>query len=182
MPVEPSSVLAFEALPVNERGAAYLRAVSERVVVFDGAMGTSLQLCDLSADDFGGEALEGCNEVLVASRPDTVSSVHRAFLDAGSDVVETDTFGGFSVVLAEYGLAERVEELNITAARLAREAADAFATVERPRWVAGSIGPGTRFPTLGQIPYADLRDAYQEQAEALVRGGEIGRASCRERV
>jgi len=171
MSVEHSPVLAFEALRLDERGAAYLEAVSERVVVFDGAMGTSLQLLDLSAEDFGGEALEGCNEVLVVSRPDAVASVHRAFLEAGSDVVETDTFGGFSVVLAEYGLSERVEELNIAAAALAREAADEFATAQRPRWVAGSIGPGIRFPTLGQIPYAELRDAYQEQAEALVRGG-----------
>ena len=171
MAVEHSPVLALEALPLDGRGAAYLQAVSERVVVFDGAMGTSLQLLDLSAEDFGGEALEGCNEVLVVSRPDTVASVHRAFLEAGSDVIETDTFGGFSVVLAEYGLAQRVEELNLAAAALAREAADEFATVQRPRWVAGSIGPGTRFPTLGQIPYAELRDAYQEQAEALVGGG-----------
>jgi len=171
MPTEASPSLAFDTLPLDGRGAAYLAAVAERVVVFDGAMGTSLQLQELSADDFGGPALEGCNEVLAVSNPDAVRTVHRSFLDAGSDVVETDTFGGFSVVLAEYGLAGRVEELNVAAARLARACADEFATAERPRWVAGSIGPGTRFPTLGQIPYAELRDAYQEQAEALLAGG-----------
>jgi 5-methyltetrahydrofolate--homocysteine methyltransferase len=171
MPGDLSPTMAFEAMPLDERGAAYLAAAAERVVVFDGAMGTSLQLLDLSADDFGGAVLEGCNEVLVVSRPDAVASVHRSFLEAGSDVVETDTFGGFSVVLAEYGLAERVEELNLAAARLARQATDEFDSAQRPRWVAGSIGPGTRFPTLGQIPYAELRDAYQEQAEALLRGG-----------
>jgi len=168
---EHSPVLAFDAMAPDERSRAYLDALARRVVVFDGAMGTSLQLQELGAEDFGGAALEGCNEVLVVSKPDAVRAVHRSFLEAGSDVVETDTFGGFSVVLAEYGLADRVHELNVAAARLAREAADDFATPERPRWVAGSIGPGTRFPTLGQIPYADLRDAYQEQAEALLEGG-----------
>jgi 5-methyltetrahydrofolate--homocysteine methyltransferase len=171
MVADSSPVLDFDALALDERGAAYLAALGERVLVFDGAMGTSLQLQDLTADDFGGPALEGCNEVLVVSKPDAVRTVHRSFLDAGSDVVETDTFGAFSVVLAEYGLADRVEELNVAAARLARECAEEFATPDGPRWVAGSIGPGTRFPTLGQIPYAELRDAYQEQAEALLAGG-----------
>ncbi|HXA33703.1 MAG TPA: homocysteine S-methyltransferase family protein, partial [Acidimicrobiales bacterium] len=151
--------------------SSYLRAVGERVVIFDGAMGTSLQMANLTADDFGGPELEGCNELLVVTRPDAVDRVHRSFFEVGCDVVETDTFGAFSTVLAEYGLADRVRELNLAAARLARDAADDFSTLDRPRWVAGSIGPGTKFPTLGQIRYADLRDAYEEQASALLEGG-----------
>src|SRR5271163_1577439 len=151
--------------------SSYLRAASERVVVFDGAMGTNLQLAGLTADDFGGPDLEGCNELLVVTRPDVIDHVHRSFFEVGCDVVETDTFGAFAPVLAEYGQAHRVDELNQAAARLARQAADDFATPDRPRWVAGSIGPGTKFPTLGQIRYADLRDAYQEQAAALMAGG-----------
>jgi 5-methyltetrahydrofolate--homocysteine methyltransferase len=151
--------------------SSYLRAVGERVVIFDGAMGTSLQMANLTADDFGGPDLEGCNELLVITRPDAVDRVHRSFFEVGCDVVETDTFGGFSTVLAEYGLSDRVRELNLAAARIARDAANDFSTPDRPRWVAGSIGPGTKFPTLGQIPYADLRDAYEEQASALLEGG-----------
>jgi len=165
-------VLAHDAMPLDERGAAYLEAVRRRVVIFDGAMGTSLQLQDLTAEDFGGPALEGCNEALVLTRPDAVAAVHRSFLDAGVDVVETDAFGAFRVVLAEYDLQDRVEEINLAAARIAREAADEAAARDgRPRWVAGNLGPGTRFPTLAQIPYLDLRDAYQEQAAALLAGG-----------
>ncbi|MHB8329713.1 MAG: methionine synthase [Acidimicrobiales bacterium] len=158
-------------MPFDERGAAYLDAVRTRVVIFDGAMGTSLQLADLSADDFGGPALEGCNEALVLSRPDVVAAVHRSFLEVGVDVIETNAFGAFGVVLAEYGLADRVGEINLAAARIARQAADEATTPDHPRWVAGNLGPGTRFPTLGQIPYAELRDAYQEQAAALLGGG-----------
>jgi 5-methyltetrahydrofolate--homocysteine methyltransferase len=162
---------AVDAMAIDAPGAAYLEAAARRVVVFDGAMGTSLQLADLGPDDFGGPALEGCNEALVLHRPDVVAGVHRSFLDAGVDVVETDAFGAFSVVLAEYGLADRVTEINLAAARIARETADAYATPDRPRWVAGNLGPGTRFPSLGQISYVDLRDAYTEQAEALLAGG-----------
>src|ERR1700722_10728287 len=108
--------------------SSYLRAASERVVVFDGAMGTNLQLADLTADDFGGPDLEGCNELLVITRPDDVDRVHRSFFEVGCDVVGTDTFGGSSTVLAEYGLGDRVRELNLAAARLARDAADDFST------------------------------------------------------
>ena len=165
-------MLALDALSLDDRGAADLDAVRQRVVIFDGAMGTSLQLADLSAEDFGGAALEGCNEALVLSRPDVVSSVHRSFLDAGVDVVETNAFGAFRVVLAEYGLQERVQEINLGAARLARGAVDDATTADgRTRWVAGNLGPGTRFPSLGQIPYVELRDGYQEQAAALLDGG-----------
>jgi 5-methyltetrahydrofolate--homocysteine methyltransferase len=151
--------------------ATYLEALAERVVVFDGATGTNLQLAGLSADDFGGPALEGCNEVLVVSRPDVVRRLHASFLEVGVDVVETDTFGAFATVLAEYGLAERAAELNLTAARLAREVASDFATPDHPRFVAGSMGPGTKLPSLGQIGFATLRDAYEVQAAALLEGG-----------
>src|SRR5579884_2639831 len=157
-------------MPFEERGAAYLDAARTRVVVFDGAMGTNLQLADLTADDFGGPALEGCNEILCVTRPDVVRDVHRAFLDAGVDVVETNAFGAFGVVLAEYGLRDRVEEINLAAARIAREAVDAVRPTERPRWVAGNLGPGTKFPTLGQVSYTELAVAYREQATALLAG------------
>ena len=158
-------------MTVETNPSSYLQAVAERVVIFDGAMGTNLQLAELTAEDFGGPDLEGCNELLVVSRPDAVDRVHRSFFEVGCDVVETDTFGAFAPVLAEYGQAHRVRELNLAAAALARGAADDFSTPDRPRWVAGSIGPGTKFPTLGQIRYAELRDAYEEQAGALIEGG-----------
>src|SRR5579872_1965165 len=144
-----STAVALEAMPMDPRGAAYLEAAASRVVIFDGATGTNLQLCDLSADDFGGPALEGCNEALVLYRPDVVSRLHESFLEVGVDVVETDTFGAFSVVLSEYGLEGKVHEINLKAARLARAAADAASTPDHVRFVAGSMGPGTRFPTLG---------------------------------
>ena len=150
--------------------SSYLQAVGQRVIIFDGAMGTNLQLANLSAEDFGGPELEGCNEMLVVTRPEAIDRVHRSFFEVGCDVVETDTFGAFAPVLAEYDQGHRVRELNLAAAELARGAADDFSTPDRPRWVAGSIGPGTKFPTLGQIPYADLRDAYEAQAAALIDG------------
>src|ERR1700722_10698152 len=151
--------------------SSYLRALRERVLIFDGAMGTNLQLLGLSPEDFGGPDLEGCNEILIASRPDLIAQVHRSFYEVGCDVVETGTFGSSSVVLAEYGLADRARELSRHGAELAKAVAAEFSTAERPRWVAGSMGPGTKFPTLGQIPYADLRDAYEEQALGLLEGG-----------
>ncbi len=141
------------------------------MVIFDGAMGTNLQLLGLGPDDFGGAELEGCNEVLVETKPELVAQVHRSFYEVGCDVVETDTFGSTSVVLAEYGLADRARELTRTAAELAGAVRNEFATPSRPRWVAGSMGPGTKFPTLGQISYADFRDAYEEQALGLLEGG-----------
>src|SRR5271165_5865191 len=145
-------------------GSAYLTALRRRVVIFDGATGTNLQLQGLTADDFGGSELEGCNEVLVETRPDAVERLHRSFLDVGVDVIETDSFGSSSVVLVEYGLADRSFELSRQAALIARRVADECATPDRPRWVAGSVGPGTKFPTLGQISYAAFRDSYQRQA------------------
>jgi len=144
----------------------FLDATRERVVIFDGATGTNLQLRELTADDFGGAALEGCNEILVDTRPDVIAELHRSFFEVGCDVVETDTFGAFAPVLAEYGLADRTHELNLKGARIAREVADGYGG-----WVAGSIGPGTKFPSLGQIRFTDLRDAYEVQAAALIEGG-----------
>jgi len=151
--------------------SAYLSALGSRPVIFDGATGTNLQLQALGPEDFGGPDLEGCNEILVVSKPEAVETLHRSFLDVGVEVIETDTFGAFSVVLAEYGLADRAFELNVAGARLARRIADEYSTPGHPRWVAGSMGPGTKFPTLGQIPYATLRDAYEEQARGLLEGG-----------
>ena len=164
-------VLAHDTLGYDDRGAAYLQAAAERVVIFDGAMGTSLQMAELSAEDFGGAELEGCNEALVLSRPDAVAAVHRSFLDVGVDVIETNAFGAFGVVLAEYGLEDRVRDINLAAARIARHAAGDFSEAGRIRWVAGNLGPGTRFPTLGQIAYETLRHDYEEQATALLEGG-----------
>jgi|HigsolmetaAR201D_1030396.scaffolds.fasta_scaffold06574_2 5-methyltetrahydrofolate--homocysteine methyltransferase len=149
----------------------YLDAVAHRVVVYDGAFGTYTQALDLTADDYGGTTLEGCPEVLAVTRPDVIAGMHDAYLAVGVDAVETATFGGFAHVLGEYGIAHRVHELNVAAARIAREVADGYAADGRPRWVAGSIGPGTKLPSLGHIAFAELRDAYEEQAVALLEGG-----------
>jgi 5-methyltetrahydrofolate--homocysteine methyltransferase len=151
--------------------AGYLDLLSERVVIFDGATGTNLQSRELGPDDFGGPALEGCNEVLNATRPDVVKDLHRSFLDVGVDVIETNSFGAFPVVLAEYGIAERSAELARRSAELAREVASGYSTPDHPRFVAGAIGPGTKFPSLGQISFAQLRDAYAIEAVALLEGG-----------
>src|SRR5207302_9264120 len=129
----------------------YLEAARERVVVYDGATGTNLQGRDLTADDFGGPALEGCNEVLVDTRPDVVADLHRSFFEVGSDVVETDTFGAFSVVLAAYDIADPAHELNVKAAQIAKEVASGYGG-----WAGGTIGPGTQVPSLGQSRSADL--------------------------
>ena len=144
---------------------------SNRVVIFDGATGSNLQLRNLTADDFGGEALEGCNEILPMTRPDVVAELHSSFLEVGADVVETDTFGAISTVLAEYQIGDRAYELNLKAAQIAREVANSFSTKDKPRFVAGSMGPGTKLVSLGQIDLASLRRAYEVQAEALIEGG-----------
>ena len=133
----------------------FLDALHERVLVLDGAFGTWMQGHDLGPDDFGGEALEGCNEYLVATRPDLVAQMHDEFFAAGVDGVETATFGAFPLVLNEYGLADQTFEINRHAAELAREVASGHAADGRPRFVIGSIGPGTRLPSLGQIRYDD---------------------------
>src|SRR5579875_1487279 len=146
-----------------------LRAMTERVVVADGAMGTMLQASDVTLDDFRGA--EGCNEVLNESRPDVIRSIHDAYVGAGVDCVTTNSFGANLANLGEYDLADQIGTLSEASARLAREAADHWSTPDRPRWVLGSIGPGTKLPTLGHLPYATLRDAYTENAAGLLRGG-----------
>src|SRR5271165_3676890 len=149
----------------------YLETARERVLIYDGATGTNLQLRELSAHDFGGDSLEGCNEMLCVSRPDVVRELHRSFLEVGVDVIETNSFGSLPIVLAEYKIGERAEELARASARLAREVADDFSTAERPRYVAGSMGPGTKLPTLGQVAFRDLRDGYEVLARGLLEGG-----------
>jgi len=148
----------------------YLHGPQRPVLVFDGATGTSLQGLGLTADDFGGPELEGCNENLAVTKPDAVKAVHRQFLEVGCDVIETDTFGAASIVLAEYGLEDKAFELNKRAAELAREMADEFSTPDKPRFVAGSMGPTTKLPTLGHIDFDTMRDSFREQAEGLIAG------------
>lgn len=145
----------------------YIDTITRGVVVFDGATGTWLQTQDLTADDFGGPHLEGCNEILNVTRPDVIEALHRAYLDVGAGVVETNTFGAFGAPLGEYDMADRAYELAVTGAAIARRVVDEY----EGRFVAGSMGPGTKFPTLGQITYADLRDQYEIEAAGLIDGG-----------
>ena len=148
-----------------------LKSPNRPVLVFDGGMGTNLQTQNLTAEDFGGAEYEGCNEYLVHTKPEAVEIVHRGFLDAGADVIETDTFGGTAMVLAEYDLADQAYYLNKTAAELAKKLTAEYSTPEKPRFVAGSMGPGTKLPTLGHIDYDTLLTNYELQAEALYDGG-----------
>ncbi|MCH6159320.1 methionine synthase [Streptomyces marispadix] len=151
------------------RGAALRKALTERVIVADGAMGTMIQAQDPSLDDF--QQLEGCNEILNVTRPDIVRSVHTEYFEAGVDCVETNTFGANHAALGEYEITDRIFELSETGARIARDVADEFEADGRPRWVLGSMGPGTKLPTLGHAPYTTLRDAYQQNAEGMIAGG-----------
>ncbi|MCX4777330.1 methionine synthase [Streptomyces sp. NBC_01264] len=152
------------------RADALRQALATRVVVADGAMGTMLQAQDPTLEDF--EQLEGCNEVLNVTRPDIVANVHREYFEAGVDCVETNTFGTNYAALAEYDIADRNHELSLAGARIAREIADEFtASTGQQRWVLGSMGPGTKLPTLGHIDYGTIRDAYQINAEGLITGG-----------
>ena len=149
----------------------FLDAIRSRVVIYDGAAGTWLQERDLQIEDYGTPELEGCPEILNETRPELIKQMHSEYFAAGADIVETNSFGGMRATLGEYGLGDRTEELNEMAARIAREAADEFSTPERPRMVAGSIGPGTRFASLGHVSYVELRDQVAEQARGLLRGG-----------
>jgi len=149
--------------------SAFLQTVRERVVIYDGAMGTNIQFRNPSVDDFWGK--EGCNEILVLSRPDIIRDIHADFFKVGCDVVETDTFGAASIVLAEYDLQDKVAEINIAAANIARQVAQQFSTSDRPRFVAGSIGPTTKLPSLGHITFDNMAAAFEQQAAALIEGG-----------
>jgi len=147
--------------------ADFLDDARQRVIIYDGATGTNLQMRQLGPDDFGGPSYEGCNEILADTRPDVVADLHRSFLDVGVDVVETDSFGTLPWVLAEYGIAERTHELALKSARIARDVASGYPGT----WVAGSLGPGTKIASLGQISFATQRDGYEEAARGLLEGG-----------
>ena len=148
----------------------FLEELSRRVLVFDGAMGTSIHQHDLSIEgDYAG--CENCTDILVRTRPDVIQSIHEAFLAAGADAVETDTFGANRLVLAEFGIARETRDLNVRAARVARAAAEKFGTKARPRFVTGSMGPGTRLITLGNTDWATMLESYREQAAGLIEGG-----------
>src|SRR5919107_515392 len=149
----------------------FLKTLNERVVIFDGAMGTNLQVQNLSVDDYGGAQYEGCPEYLLVSRPEAVERVHAGFFEAGCDVVETDSFGGIPYVVDEYGIGHMAYDLNVKAAQLARRVASDFSTADRKRWVAGSMGPGTKSPTLGHISFNEVKAAYGVQARGLLDGG-----------
>ena len=149
----------------------FLDLLKEKIVVFDGAMGTNLMAQNLTLDDFGGANFENCSENLIYTRPDAVLNVHRAFLEVGSDVIETNTFGGNTVVLQEFGLADKAYDVNLKAAQMAKNIANDFSTKAKPRFVAGSMGPGTKLPTLGHISYLDLKKNYEEQVRGLFDGG-----------
>jgi 5-methyltetrahydrofolate--homocysteine methyltransferase len=149
----------------------FRQSLNEKIIVFDGATGTHLQGQHLTADDFGGEHLNGCNEILVVSRPSAVEKVHQDYLLAGCDVVETNSFGATPIVLAEYDIAGRAYELNATAARIAKEIALDFSTPDHPRFVAGSMGPTTKLPSLGHIRFKDMAAGYKVQAQGLLDGG-----------
>ena len=153
----------------SSRAASLRKALSERVVIADGAMGSMLQGVDLTLEDFQGH--EGCNEILSVSRPDVIRRIHDAYFEVGVDCVETNTFGTNRSALGEYGLEGRIFELAEAATRIARESADAFSTPERTRWVLGSAGGGTKLPSLGHMPYATVRDGYQAQVEGMISGG-----------
>jgi 5-methyltetrahydrofolate--homocysteine methyltransferase len=148
-----------------------LHSPERPVIVFDGAMGSSLQTQNLTAEDFGGAQYEGCNEYLVVTKPEAVEKVHRGFLEVGADVIETDTFGAASIVLAEYDLADQAYILNKKAAELAKRVAAEYSTPEKPRFVAGSIGPTTKLPTLGHIDFDTMQASFAEQARGLYDGG-----------
>src|SRR6201987_5533407 len=147
----------------------FLETVRERVVIYDGAMGTNIQKRNPTLDDYWGK--ENCSEVLVLSRPDIIRDIHADFFRVGCDIVETNTFGGSGIVLAEFDLRDRVHESNVKAAQLAKEAAQQFSTGDKPRFVAGSMGPTTKLPSLGHITFDAMVQAYEEQAAALIEGG-----------
>ena len=149
----------------------YLNRDDKPIIIFDGGTGTSFQNLNLSSHDFGGDELEGCNENLVLSSPNTVEQVHNSFLEAGCHVIETNTFGASSIVLDEYSISNKAYEINKKAAQIAKKCANLFSSINTPRFVAGSIGPTTKLPTLGHINFDKLKDSYEEQINGLIDGG-----------
>ncbi len=154
----------------------FLETLAQRVIIYDGAMGTNIQSYQLTAQDYGGEATEGCNEYLVLTKPSVIEEIHAGFLEAGSDVIETDSFTGSRLKLDEYGIGALTQEINLTAAQIARRIADRYSTSEQPRFVAGSIGPTGMLPSsddplLSNITYQQLVEIFREQAAALLQGG-----------
>jgi 5-methyltetrahydrofolate--homocysteine methyltransferase len=145
----------------------FLAALRERILILDGAMGTQIQAANLSLDEYWGK--EGNSEVLNLSRPDVIADIHRRYFEAGADAVETNTFGANLVVQGEYEMADQVYELNVTGARIAKEVAASF--TDRPRWVIGSVGPGTKLPSLGHTTFDELEASYGLQIKGLVEGG-----------
>jgi 5-methyltetrahydrofolate--homocysteine methyltransferase len=159
-------------MPRQEHTRLLEELLAERILVLDGAMGTAIQARHLTAEDFGGPQLEGCNENLVLTRPDVVLDIHRGYLEVGADIIETNTFGGTPIVLAEYGLQDQVHQLNETAARLAKQAATELSTTNRPRFVAGSMGPTTKaISVTGGVTFDQLINGFRDQAAGLVAGG-----------
>ncbi len=151
--------------------SAFLDILKQKIIVFDGAMGVSIQAQNLHADDFGGEQYNGCNEYLVVTKPSAIEKIHNDFLSVGCDVVETDSFGTTSIVLAEYGIADQAYKLNFEAAKLALNIASSFSTPSHPRFVAGSMGPTTKLPSLGHISFKEMEASYYVQAKGLIEGG-----------
>ncbi|MFM8405645.1 MAG: homocysteine S-methyltransferase family protein, partial [Actinomycetota bacterium] len=153
----------------SQSSSSLRSALAHRVVIADGAMGTMLQAANPTLDDFQGH--EGCNEILNITRPDLVAEIHRRYFNVGVDAVETNTFGANLANLGEYGIPERIYELAESGARIAREVADSFSTENSPKWVLGSLGPGTKLPTLGHATYEELRNAYEIASRGLIDGG-----------
>lgn len=149
----------------------FLELLKEKIVVFDGAMGSNLQSQNLTIEDWGGANFENCSENLLYTKPEAIETVHLGFLDAGCDVIETNSFGGGEVVLTEFGIADKAYDVNLKAAQLAKKLASDYSTANFPRFVAGSMGPGTKLPTLGHISYEDLKKSYDEQVRGLFDGG-----------
>ncbi len=149
----------------------FLKALEQRVLLFDGATGTNLQSQNLSIEDFGGKDFEGCNEMLCVTKPSAVRRVHEDFLKAGADIIETNSFGSTSIVLAEYDIADRAYELSRLSAEIARSCADEYSTPEKPRFVAGSLGPGTKLPSLLHISFDAVEEAYYVAAKGMIDGG-----------
>src|SRR5258708_6817934 len=154
----------------------FLETLAQRVFIYDGAMGTNIQRYQLTAQDYGGQATEGCNEYLVLTKPSVIEEIHTGFLEAGCDVLETDSFTGSRLKLDEYGLGALTYEINVKAAQLARRLADRYATPQQPRFVAGSVGPtgmlpSSDDPSLSNITYQQLAEIFREQSAALLEGG-----------